>query len=116
MLTLSSPTGPRDVFTMLAMAATAVMFCRRTSCPDCRLPWIWRAAFPDIGIAMLPLPPAYACSLAWHLLFPVTICVSCINLNVKCQDEQRPGMQWQSLMGEPPSSNAQCEAAGPRHG
>ena len=78
---------------MLAMAATAVMFCRRTSCPDCRLPWICRAAFPDIGIAMLPLPPTSACSPA------IPFCLLCDqlrglqHLDVEWQGEQRSGMR-----------------------
>lgn len=40
---LSSPTGPSDVFTILAIAATAVTFCVRTSCPEVLSPCIWKA-------------------------------------------------------------------------
>jgi hypothetical protein len=49
-ITLSRPTGPSEVFTMFAMAVTAVTFCVRTSCPDCLSPAIckrcppWRVA------------------------------------------------------------------------
>ena len=42
-LALSSPTGPRLVFRMLATARTAVQFCVRTSGPLIRSPWIWSA-------------------------------------------------------------------------
>lgn len=38
-LTLSSPTGPSDDFTMLASACTAVTFWVRTSAPVVRSPW-----------------------------------------------------------------------------
>ena len=49
--TLSNPTGPSDVLTMLAIAETAVTFCVLTSCPDslvpcsCRLFPAWPAIF-----------------------------------------------------------------------
>ena len=52
-LTLSRPTGPRDDFTMLATADTAVMFCVRTSCPYSLVPNTSR--FPPLSICFIAM-------------------------------------------------------------
>lgn len=67
--TLSRPTGPSEVLTMLAIAVTAVTFCVRTSAPDSRDPAICSLP-PGIGIAMAALAPCAGLNEAFRLLKP----------------------------------------------
>ena len=57
--TLSSPTGPRELLTMLAMAATAVTFCVRTSWPDDRSPCSCRLLAARAAILLSAAPASH---------------------------------------------------------